>query len=53
MYRLEINRPLLLLDNLLVQKRQRGDAAGGRDADELEIRFDVTAFIYQSQSDAS
>lgn len=52
MYRLEINRPLLLPDNLLVQKRQQGDAGGGRDADELEIRFDVTAFIYQSQSDA-
>lgn len=49
-YRLEINRPLLLLDNLLVQKRRLGDAGSRNEADELEIRFDVTAFIYQSDA---
>ena len=49
-YRLEINRPLLLLDNLLVQKRRLGDPGSRNEADELEIRFDVTAFIYQSDA---
>lgn len=39
-------QPLLFTDNLLVQKRQRGDEPARQDVDKLDIRFDVTAFIY-------
>ena len=39
-------QPLLFTDNLLVQKRQRGDEPARHDVDKLDIRFDVTAFIY-------
>ena len=50
MHRLETNQPLLLLDNLLVQKRRRAGDSSRRDVDELDIRFDVSAFIYQSEA---
>ena len=46
LYRFDTGQPLLFLDNLLVQKRRRSDEPAPRDADLLDIRFDVTAFIY-------
>ena len=46
LYRFDTGQPLLFLDNLLVQKRRRSDESAPRDADLLDIRFDVTAFIY-------
>ena len=46
LYRIESHRPVLVLDNLLVQTRTAGAPT---DADELGIRFDVTAFIYRDQ----
>ena len=39
-------QPLLFTDNLLVQKKQRGDEPARQGVDKLDIRFDVTAFIY-------
>ena len=45
LYRIETHRPVLILDNLLVQARTAGSPAG---PDELGIRFDVTAFIYRT-----
>ena len=49
-YRLETNQPLLFLDNLFIQKRRRSGDTGRRDVDELDIRFDVSAFIYQAEA---
>ena len=46
LYRFNTGQPLLFTDNLLVQKRQRSDEPARRDADQLDIRFNVTAFIY-------
>jgi len=46
LYRIESHRPVLLLDNLLIQARNAGAPA---EPDELSIRFDVTAFIYRAQ----
>ena len=48
LYRFGSGQPLLLVDNLLVQQRRRGDERARRDTNQLEIRFDVSAFIYQS-----
>ena len=39
-------QPLLFTDNLLVQKRQRSGEPARQDVDKLDIRFDVTAFVY-------
>ena len=44
LYRIDTSRLRLILDNLRVQKRQFSENPA---LDELEIRFDVTAFIYQ------
>ena len=46
LYTFDTGQPLLFLDNLLIQKRRRSDEPAPRDADLLDIRFDVTAFIY-------
>ncbi|MDE0155645.1 MAG: type II secretion system protein GspM [Gammaproteobacteria bacterium] len=46
LYRIETHRPVLIPDNLLVQTRSSGSPA---EPDDLGIRFDVTAFIYQPQ----
>ena len=46
LYTFDTGQPLLFLDNLLVQKRRRSDEPAPRNADLLDIRFDVTAFIY-------
>ena len=51
LYRFDSGQPLLFVDNLLVQKRQRGDERARRDAGQLDIRFDVSAFIYQATPD--
>lgn len=45
LYRIDTGRLRLFLDNLRVQKRQ---FSGNPALDELEIRFDATAFIYQA-----
>ena len=51
LYRLNFDFPVLLVDNLLIQKRH---ASGGRraqqGADQLEVRFDITGFIYQDEA---
>ena len=46
LYRIDTGRLRLILDNLRVQKRQ---FSGNPALDELEIRFDVTAFIYRPE----
>lgn len=46
LYKFNTGQPLLFTDNLLIQKRQRGDGPARQDSDKLDIRFDVTAFIY-------
>ena len=46
LYRIDTSRPQLILDNLRVQKKQ---FTGAGDIDELEIRFDLTAYIYQPE----
>ena len=46
LYRIDTSRPQLILDNLRVQKKQ---STGALDIDELEIRFDLTAYIYQPE----
>ena len=46
LYTFDTGQPLLFLDNLLVQKRRRSDEPAPRNADLLDIRFDVIAFIY-------
>lgn len=51
LYRFDSGQLLLFVDNLLVQKRQRGDERARRDAGQLDIRFDVSAFIYQAIPD--
>ena len=48
LYKFSSGRPLLIVDNLLVQQRWRDDERARRDTNQLEIRFDVSAFIYQS-----
>lgn len=47
LYRIDTSRLRLFPDNLRVQKRQ---FSGNPALDELEIRFDVTAFIYQPEA---
>ena len=47
LYRFTLNNPLLLMDNLVVQNRRRDEERAKRDTHQLEIRFDVSAFIYQ------
>lgn len=46
LYRIETHRPVLIPDNLLVQTRSAGSPTV---PDELGIRFDLTAFIYQAE----
>ena len=46
LYRIDTSRLKLIMDNLRVQKMQ---FSGNPALDELEIRFDVTAFIYQPE----
>lgn len=47
---IEAGQPLLVVDNLSVQRRQRENRQSRRDGGELEIRFDVTAFIYRDHT---
>ncbi len=46
LYRIESHRPVLIPDNLLAHTRTAGNPA---EPDDLDIRFDVTAFIYQAE----
>lgn len=46
LYRIDTSQLALIPDNLRVQKRQ---FSGNPALDELEIRFDVTAFIYRPE----
>ncbi|MCI0400776.1 MAG: type II secretion system protein GspM [Gammaproteobacteria bacterium] len=48
-YELAVNRPLLFTDNIMIQKRRRTTGRQERDAAHLQVRFDVTGYIYQSQ----
>lgn len=48
LYRFVSGEPVLVMDNLLVQQRRHNDDRRGQDASQLEIRFDASAFIYQS-----
>lgn len=47
---LETNQPLLFLDNLSIQRRRQAGDSNRHDVDELDIRFDVSAFIYQAEA---
>lgn len=47
---LETNQPLLFLNNLYIQKQRQAGDVNRRDPDQLEIRFDVSAFIYQAEA---
>lgn len=47
---IEAGQPLLVVDNLSVQRRQRDNRQSRRDGGELEIRFDMTAFIYRDHT---
>ena len=47
LYRFVSGKPVLVMDNLLVQQRRHNDDRRGHDASQLEIRFDVSAFVYQ------
>jgi hypothetical protein len=50
-YALASNKPLLFIDNLLIQKRaSRSSRRRNITTDQLEIRFDVTGYINQSTS---
>ena len=44
LYRFHAAQPLLFIDNLFVRKQRQ---EGRSDAGQLDLRFDVTAFIYQ------
>ena len=48
LHKIHSGQPLLLMDSLLAQKRQRRTTRAQREMEQLEIRFDITAFIYQS-----
>lgn len=47
LYRLHAAQPLLFIDNLFVRKQQWGDDRARHDTGQLDISFDVTAFIYR------
>lgn len=44
------NQPVLLMDNVLIQSRNTGTRRVRPDVDQLEIRFDVTAYVYKSET---
>jgi len=50
LYSIDSDQLLLLIDNLLIQKRWQNSHRAQRSADQLEIRFDLSAFIYQSEA---
>lgn len=48
LYRFKTGQPVLLIDNLLIQKRNVSSTRRNQQEDkELDIRFDATGFIYQ------
>jgi len=51
LYRLNTDLPVLLIDNFLVQARQgSGRGRAQRGADQLEVRFDLTGFMYEAET---
>ena len=48
-YELAVNRPLLFTDKITIQQRRRTRGRQQRDVAHLQVRFDVTGYIYQSQ----
>ncbi len=49
LYQLATGQPLLITDNLLIQQRNRsGVMHAGHQTDTLDIRVDVTAYIYRA-----
>jgi general secretion pathway protein M len=51
LFRLNTEHPVLLINNLLVQKRHgSGGRRPQRRADQLEVRFDITGFMYQAEA---
>lgn len=48
LFELVNNQPVLFMDNILIQSRNTSGRRVQRDADQLEIRFDVTGYIYKS-----
>jgi len=49
LYRLNTDTRILLVNNLFIQKRNSsGERRGQHGGDQLEVRFDVTGFIYQA-----
>ena len=49
LYRIDSSQLLLLLDNLLLQESHREQRAAN-EAPQLDVRFNVTAFIYQARN---
>ncbi|MCY4154716.1 MAG: type II secretion system protein GspM [Gammaproteobacteria bacterium] len=47
LYEFTSYQPLLVMDNLLVQQRQRKQARAGPEPMHLEIGFDASAFVYR------
>lgn len=49
LYRLESSRPRLFIDTIVIQKRNPAAArANHKDADLLEVRFDVSGYVFNS-----
>jgi len=50
LYGLEFSKPLLFVDNIIIQNRARRSASARKkpnaNADQLDIRFDVTGYIF-------
>ena len=47
LYNLTINKPLLFIDNLLIQRRHTSSKRQNRNTGLLEVRFDVTGYLDQ------
>ena len=50
LYHLTNGSPLLIVDNLLVQRRHSSSRRNTKGADLLDIRFDVTGFVYRHEA---
>lgn len=51
LYQMDSNQPVLIIDNLLIQRRGGSNRRSAqREADQLELRFDVTGFMFESDA---
>lgn len=50
LYRLRAGNPVLLVDNLMIQNRNTpGPRRGQQDSDVIEVRFDISGYMYQEK----